>query len=436
MPPFSKQHSPNRFFNNGALNDLESLIRVLGLNNGTKKKIGIISDYIQIKSLLWWIYNPYKKFGITSDQLKKHRDILDDELIYMALADLLEMLSTRELSGHKAIGTINAFIKEYGYADVIYRIIDKDLQCRIDAKSINKAFPDLIPTFNVALAEDYNKAKNVTITEYCWSRKLDGVRCITRIEDGKVTFYSRAGHEFETLNVLREEIEKMELKNCILDGEICLTDANGKENFQDVMKEIRRKNHTILNPRYLVFDRLSLTDFDNGVSKDDLRQRLNNAKIYIDFKKSVYLSLVPQTYIETEKDLKDAIDLANREGWEGLILRKDAPYKGKRSSDLLKVKKMHDSEYEVKDVIMGEIDDGHSNKVEGLSAVVIEHKGNKVKVGSGFTFEERMWYHSYPEKLLERIITVQYFEETTNQKGEHSLRFPIVKAIHGEERAV
>ena len=40
-------------------------------------------------------------------------------------------------------------------------------------------------------------------------------------------------------------------------------------------------------------------------------------------------------------------------GWEGVMLRKDAPYKGKRSNDILKVKKMHDEEYIVKDIEYG-----------------------------------------------------------------------------------
>ena len=42
-----------------------------------------------------------------------------------------------------------------GYEDLIYSIIDKDLKTRTGAKVINKAFPNLIPEFNVALAQTY-----------------------------------------------------------------------------------------------------------------------------------------------------------------------------------------------------------------------------------------------------------------------------------------
>jgi hypothetical protein len=39
--------------------------------------------------------------------------------------------------------------------------------------------------------------------------------------------------------------------------------------------------------------------------------------------------------------------------------------------------------------------------------------------------------------ILNKIITVQYFEESTDSKtGDLSLRFPTLKIVHGEEREV
>jgi hypothetical protein len=35
---------------------------------------------------------------------------------------------------------------------------------------------------------------------------------------------------------------------------------------------------------------------------------------------------------------------------------------------------------------------------------------------------------------MEKTITVQYFEESQSQNGDYSLRFPVVKHIHGEKR--
>ena len=69
-----------------------------------------------------------------------------------------------------------------------------------------------------------------------------------------------------------------------------------------------------------------------------------------------------------------------------------------------------------------------------LKNVIIEHKGNRVQVGSGFSLEEKRNFFKNPHKILNKTITVQYFEETTNQNGTHSLRFPVVKAVYENGR--
>ena len=44
----------------------------------------------------------------------------------------------------------------------------------------------------------------------------------------------------------------------VFDGELCLIDDEGNEDFQGVMKEIRKKDHTIENPKYKIFDFIPL----------------------------------------------------------------------------------------------------------------------------------------------------------------------------------
>ena len=98
---------------------------------------------------------------------------------------------------------------------------------------------------------------------------------------------------------------------------------------------------------------------------------------------------------------------------------------------------MHDAEYVVIDVENGThrvIDGGREIEEEMLRAVMVEHKGNRVRVGSGFSIEQRRFYYQNPDEILGKTITVQYFEETTDQHGDHSLRFPVIKVVHGKER--
>ena len=52
----------------------------------------------------------------------------------------------------------------------------------------------------------------------------------------------------------------------VLDGEICLIDEFGNDDFQGIMKEIKRKDHTIQNPKYIVFYKLFIKEFDTKTS--------------------------------------------------------------------------------------------------------------------------------------------------------------------------
>ena len=79
---------------------------------------------------------------------------------------------------------------------------------------------------------------------------------------------------------------------------------------------------------------------------------------------------------------------------------------------------------------------GKEVEEEMLGSVIIEHKGCDVGVGSGFDQEERRKYFKNPELIIGKTITVQYFEETINQDGCHSLRFPVVKHIYENGRNV
>jgi DNA ligase-1 len=82
------------------------------------------------------------------------------------------------------------------------------------------------------------------------------------------------------------------------------------------------------------------------------------------------------------------------------------------------------------------IENGLEVTKDVLTNVIIEHKGNEVSVGSGFTIAEREYFKQFPDELCGKIITVKYFQETQNQTGNWSLRFPTFKVLHGSKRSV
>ncbi|MDB9800896.1 hypothetical protein OAB94_00780 [Flavobacteriaceae bacterium] len=414
-------------------------IEASNATNSNTDKINVLKTYTQYESVrkaLAYTYDTFKQYGITSANCKKNSDLLGHPNTYGDFFGLLDDLNNRVCTGHTAIANVNRFVLENKqYEDIIFKIIDRNLKTRSTASMINKAIPGLIPTFDVALAKAYDEKtqKKVKWSDgWFVSRKLDGCRCICIIDgDGEPKFFSRAGNEFLTLDNLKPSIRQLGLINTVLDGEICMIDENGNEDFTSIIKEIKRKDHTIEQPHYYIFDHLTIKEFESKVSTTKFGQRIANIESIVpDGLKGV--SVLDQ-FICADDMFVSLLEHSKKEGWEGLMLRKNTTYKGKRSDEVLKVKSFHDAEY----VVVGVENDVHRVIVEGsevselmLKNVIIEHKGNQVRVGSGFSHEQRRHFFENPNEILGKQITVQYFEESQSKSGEYSLRFPVIKAVY------
>lgn len=416
------------------MQELKKFIKQMQSTSSSLEKIQILKNQPElIQKILEYTYNPYKQYYVTSETCKKNPNLISYEGL-TPLFILLDKLTTREITGHSAIQLVNKYAQYGEDFDLIYDIIDKDLKIRTGVKIINKAFPNLIPEFNVALAQEYKGDINFNRDDFFLSRKLDGVRCVAIINSGgECTLYSRQGNEFLTLNKVKNTLESLNLSNIVFDGELCLTDDEGNEDFQGIMKQIRRKNHTIPNPKFLIFDQLTLNEFNEKEKSLILEKRLDRLKSIIT--PNNILKILPQIKIKSQNEFEEWVDKSNRQNWEGLMLRKNIAYEGKRTKNLQKVKKFYDAEYKIirqENSIMSVVRDGKESQEEMLAHIWINHKGYEVKVGSGFTQEQRI---KYKNKSLEgQTITIQYFEETFNEKGGISLRFPTVKFIHGDRR--
>ena len=413
---------------------IENFIEEMRATSSSTDKVQIIKEASPfVHKALEYTYNPFKQFYVTSKTCIKNSHL--KERHSLDLFEVLDKLMNREVTGHDAIKLVNGLEDES-----IYKIIDKNLDIRAGDKVINKAVPGLIPTFSVALAKEYDGKCDWQNDNWWASRKLDGVRCLAVVNyEGECTLYSRMGKELTTLNKVKEAIEATGIINTVFDGEICLIDENGNEDFQGVMKQLRRKDHQIENPAYMIFDMIHKPIFEEQEGGPILSERLRALRGFLTsrFINSDILRYTHQYVITDGRHFDKWGQLATDNKWEGFMLRKDVPYEGKRTKNLLKVKKFFDAEYEVIDF---DIDDheivvnGRSETVPMLSQVWIEHKGHKVKVGSGWTHEQRLQY--IDGSIVGKVITVQYFEETKNDKGGISLRFPTVKIVHGDKREV
>jgi len=425
---------------------LKKLIDELNVSNSTLDKTATLSkpeyDTFFIKEILKATHNPFVQYYVTPKTINKRSDLVSHES-HEDILDLLDDLGARRITGHDAISDVNAFIRDnIEYKEIILNIFDRNLKTRVSEKIINNVFKDLIPTFDVALANKYDEkmVKKVNFIKDDWyaSRKLDGVRCLAIIEsDCSVKMYSRNGNEFLTLDVVKEAILSLNLTNTVLDGELCIVNENGDEDFQAILKEYNKKDHTILNPRFKIFDLIDIDHFKKKRGNIKLLERTRCIEYALMHYEGSVLSQVEQWKVESGEHLAELNAMAQKNGWEGIMIRKDGFYEGKRSNNLLKCKKFFDAEYIVQDIDIGPfriIVDGREITEDMMRSVWIEHKGYQVSVGSGFSIEQRQHFYKHPDQIVGQEITVQYFEETFNQNGGISLRFPTVKAIYKNGR--
>ena len=371
---------------------------------------------------------------------------LDDN--YDAFHTMLGSLACREVTGDEAYRQLQIVVAMYTpqTQEILCRIIDRNLKVGISLDNFLDVIGEKETKFEVALAMNLDKVKGINPVDgtYFISRKLDGCRCIcfvTRTISGTyVEFKSRQNKTITTLYNLIDPVKKFTKflgpGEYVLDGEVCIMDENGNENFQGLMKEVTRKGHTIENPRYNVFDILTLDEFNGNETSDVFSRRLDVLNM-LDENDNV--KVLKQERVTTQEVLDRWTNKAQELGWEGCMLRKDTIYKRGRSKDLIKIKKFQDAEYIVEGIIEGTAtyNEGGSKEYPVVAALVITHKGNQVKVGSGLSKEQRIGWLQNPNEVIGKTVTVQYFEETQDSKtGEYSLRFPVLKHVYENGRNV
>ena len=431
------------------------ILEELACISSSNDKIAIIAKHKDNKYFTEVLKMTYDKIS-TNYYVKKGWDFggargllsIDTEDGIKEIREMLNSLATRQQTGHDALDLVSGV----GYTfneqdqDIIEKILGRDLKCGFSEGSINKAIKGLIPVFDVALAKSYDDhSKKVWDGgEWVISRKIDGLRMIAIRDGDTFNFFSRKGKPFNTMNNLIPDLLKISgnNKNIVFDGEVALVDEKGNEDFTGISSEYNKKNHTMENPKYLLFDCLSKEEFYEGKSERTTKQRLEELNTLFntdieDYKHLKVLEQIPlseDSFSKLQKQVKS-------DKWEGLMLRRiDVPYKGKRTDHLLKVKTFFDTEYKVIETINGPFaysEAGQGQKEEDMmTAVIVEHKGHKVQVGSGWSIEQRRDFYKNPEKIIGKEITVSYFEETTNKQGTISLRFPTLKAVYDGKRMV
>jgi len=384
--------------------------------------------------------DPLVTFGVK--QVPERSDVLTGQgLSWEVFKELADKLIARELTGHAARDaielTMNVATTEQ-WNDWYRRILIKDLRCGVSEKTVNKVVPGTVPVFTCQLAHDSaNHEKKMTGKKQI-EIKLDGVRVLTVIQGDKVEMFSRNGKQFHNFGHIIDEIKEV-LKEfpvpypLVLDGEVM------SANFQDLMKQVHRKDNVSANDAVLhLFDTIPLDCFQNGVWDKPQSFRSAITKAWVEQHTSVLKHVQALDWEEVDLSTpegeqrfvglnKAAVD----GGYEGVMIKDiDAPYECKRSHAWLKAKPF----IEVTLKVIG-YEEGTGRNVGRLGALVCsgndDNKEITVNVGSGFSDRDRDDFWNAGDNLLDQLVEVRADAVTQNQDSTYSLRFPRFKTFRG-----
>ena len=425
------------------LQHFNEFVREITSSNSKKFKQEVLQKYKNdeiIQKYLKIAFDPYKRYGFNYPKLSKVVHVRDTWCAPTVL-DLFDYLEVHNTGRDVDVAVCQLALDWHISAEdidsykLLCKLICKDLSIGVDAKTINSVIPGLIPTFSVQLAEKYfDKPEKVEGKEFAITTKIDGGRIIAVKENGLVSFFTRAGQRYEGLVDLEKEMSERLPDNFVLDGEITLLNYqnyDSKAAYKQAMK-ITRADGEKHGVKMLVFDGMPFSDWKNQDSSFTYLQRRQMLDCMTGFFNSdlVYFELLPILYLgsDTSKIL-GLLDSEIARGQEGVMINIcDASYEFKRTWNLMKVKKMNTLDLE----IIG-FEEGEGRLAGTLGAILVEYKNNVVKVGSGFSDELRKEIWRDRGIWFGRICEIQYFEETTNQNGGISLRFPVFKDVRTDK---
>ena len=438
-----------------ALLPIVKIVQELRETSGSNDKIKTLKNYSDtphLQEILKMTYDPFLKYGVSKkmvEQLENANVNSISMITYENFQNFMERLAKSNINDALRV-EIAEMLHHPTYTDTVDLlkcILTKDLKIGMAAANINKAIPGLIPVFDVMRGQKYAdhkhklRGKEIIITE-----KIDGVRTVAIIdENGEVKFYSRQGKEIEGLVEIERAIKLLDLKNIVLDGETTVLDQTGLESkdvFKKTMEIMGSKMEQKTGLLYNVFDCMPLSAFKAGVCKTYAKTRkayfLDKFASLDDWLYETWKYIYPLPVLYQGEFREMRVKALHKEilsrGGEGVMINvASAPYECKRTANLLKVKEMYTMDLKIIGFEEGLV----GTKFEGtLGAIVVDYKGYSVKVGSGYSEEDREFFWKNQNELLGRVIEVQYFEETQDADGNLSLRFPVFVQLREDGKEV
>ena len=418
------------------MNDAVSAILDLQAAKGANAKKQVIEnnkDNGEFRELLYYALHPLLTYNMSEKTIREARPLYKD-IRHANIGEVCASLSSRKSVDNLTVRYVKGFLENFPKeeADIYVKLLSKTLRLGVTAKTVNKVIPGLIPEWDVQQAYPIDKYPLMPGEWFALTQKLNGVRAT--YYRGKL--YARSGEEHKGLDHITDFLYDVAGTDMVFDGELTLLDNNGLSD-----NEAFRKATGIINADvgsvdktvvcFTVFDVLPASEFDMGASKATYWSRRKDLdEVYTEMFMGSSVRVLPLEYSGTDqKMISELLDKMVREDKEGLMVNLDVPYKCKRHNGILKVKRFYTMDLPIIGCEEG------SGRLEGrLGALVVDFKGNEVRVGSGFTDAERFWMWKRRDDLIGTFCEVKYKEISKDKTtGAESLQFPVFVTLRADK---
>ena len=280
---------------------------------------------------------------------------------------------------------------------------------------------DKPPFIEPMLAQKYEDRKDEIVFPIWSQPKLDGIRCICTPQG----MFSRNGKKIVSAPHIHASLQSFFDKHpdVILDGELYADKL--ANDFNKICSLVKKQKPTEADLKesaraiqYHVYDIV-----DTGITFSERYRWLEANLPFGDRNKQIRLVMTVE--VVHEKELDHIYGSYIEDGYEGQMVRVDAPYEQKRSKNLLKRKEFQDAEYQI-----NEIGEGEGNRTGMAGFAILENKDGSLfrsNIKGSHEFLAELWNDR--ERVIGQKATVQFFNLTPDGVP----RFPYVIAIRNYE---
>lgn len=371
--------------------EILQLIESIAATSSKNEKEVLVKRYAEDSSfvrVLEYTYNPFKTYGIRQIPERTNPSLKGCDF-GMDVWRLLDDLANRTLTGNAARDRLADYLHDLNAqsAELLTRIIRKDLRAGFSESTINKAVKGLIPDFPYMRC---SLPKDARLAEWPWADgvisqlKADGMFAnVDHEHDGAVSIRSRQGSEFpiEKFDTLVEEIRTRLARGHQNHGEIVI--MRGDEVLE------RQIGNGMLNsvlnggnfeegcrPVYQVWDQIPLSAVTTkGKHNVAYRQRLMGVIQQLKAVPGNSIELIQTRIVKTLSEAYAHAAEVMKQGKEGTVVKHPkAIWKDGTSKEQVKIKLEFEVDLKVVGIVMGRDGTKNEGRAGSLACVTSDEK--------------------------------------------------------------